>query len=389
MANGQPMVLLNSWFVRLREYLGLAVPEHLESNLLQLQYAQLTARIPFLYFAIATVAFVGAAGDRGPFSWITHVAFPGFFLAIGIARGFVWYRRKKNVDPMPAEKIKKRLFVTAVIALVMSIVGAAWTMHAYNATPEIRRVLCPIFLFMIVFASVICVINQPRVVATVIPTALGWPTVVMVASDDIGLRSVGLCFVVIGIMMVFLAWRQFADTVSGLQLRSELRALADTDGLTGLANRRAFERKFEEISNTDRNHLAFDIVMIDLDGFKQVNDDYGHAAGDFILQEVAQRLRSLCSSASCIARMGGDEFALILQVPDDEGFSAEQDDALRTLLGLPYIFNDNSLRISASVGRARCQKNGYDLQQLLKYADDRLYQDKAGASCLAAKTGTR
>lgn len=379
MAEGSIKLRCQSWYGRLRELIGLDVPEHLESSLLQLQYEQLGARAPFVYLAVATVAFAAASGDGGSFSWLYHIALPGFFLVMGIARGIVWYRRRKCIHQVAIEHFKNRLRNAIFFAILISLVGASWTMEAYHATVEARQVLVPIFLFMVIFAGVICVINLPLIVITTVITGLTWPTMAMIASEDTSIRSLGLCFGVIAVMIIFLTLRQYSDSLASLQLRADLRKLAETDGLTGLANRRAFEQKYADLMQEDRGSPALDVIMIDLDGFKKANDEYGHSAGDAILRQVSERLQILCPDAICISRIGGDEFVLLQHHLNNEDFSAEQDAALRKALSLPYIYEGKPVTIGASLGRASNAKHGTDLEQLLKFADRRLYHDKTSA----------
>ena len=376
MAEGSIELRHEGWLTRLRARMGLDVPEHLESSLLQLQYEQLGARAPFVYLAVATVAFAAASGDGGPFSWLYHIALPGFFLMMGTARGIVWYRRRKRGHQVATESFKRQTRNAVFFAILSSLVGAFWTMEAYYATVAARQVLAPIFLFMIIFAGTICVINLPWIVIPTVIAGLTWPTMAMIASDDTSIRSLGLCFGIIAVMMVFLTLRQFSDTIASLQLRADLRKLAETDALTGLANRRAFEQKYDDIIRGVGNDPSVDLVMIDLDGFKKANDEYGHAAGDAILRQVSDRLQILCPDAICISRIGGDEFVLMQNHVSNEEFGLEQDAAMRKALSLPYIYDGRTITIGASLGRASNAQHGTDLQQLLKFADRRLYRDK-------------
>jgi diguanylate cyclase len=374
MADGSPNLRRNGWLNRLRASMGLDVPKHLESGLLQLQYEQLCARAPFIYLAMATVAFAAASGDGGEFSWLYHVSLPGFFLMIGLPRSIVWYARRKRKQHLAAENLKKRLRNAAILAILSSMVGAYWTMEAYHATAEARQVIAPIFLFLVIFSAVICMINLPRIVIPTVIVGLSWPTLAMTASADTSIRSLGICFAIIAVVMIFLTLRQYSDSLANLQLRADLKKLAETDALTGLENRRAFEQKYCDIMQGNRTNPSVDLVMIDLDGFKKANDQYGHAAGDAILRQVSDRLQILCPDAVCISRIGGDEFVVMQNHLSDEEFGAEQDTAMRKALSLPYIYEGQPITIGASLGRATNARHGTDLQQLLNFADRRLYR---------------
>lgn len=152
--------------------------------------------------------------------------------------------------------------------------------------------------------------------------------------------------------------------------------LATHDALTGLANRRHFEE-------TANRTLAADIgpklslLLVDLDGFKFINDRHGHAAGDAVLAVVGKRLLGCRRDKDLVARLGGDEFAMLLipQLP------AEAEDEmvarLRSAIDQPIIVGALRLSVTASVGVARHPEDGTSLHDLLRTADHRMYADKA------------
>ncbi|OYW76907.1 MAG: hypothetical protein B7Z26_10520, partial [Asticcacaulis sp. 32-58-5] len=122
-------------------------------------------------------------------------------------------------------------------------------------------------------------------------------------------------------------------------LRDEAQALANCDVLTGLPNRRRFFDEMNHTLSVQKHGVAFDLALIDLDGFKPVNDIYGHSVGDALLVAVAGRLRGLCEGRGFVARLGGDEFAIILNgMGDDEAlkdFGAHLCDVLKA----PYMLS--------------------------------------------------
>ncbi|WP_443747984.1 putative bifunctional diguanylate cyclase/phosphodiesterase [Asticcacaulis solisilvae] len=151
--------------------------------------------------------------------------------------------------------------------------------------------------------------------------------------------------------------------------RQQAQTLADCDALTGLANRRSFFRHAETVLAGD---APFALALIDLDGFKPVNDTYGHGTGDDLLVTVADRLRGVCGADGFPARMGGDEFAIVLtgDCHDDalQVFGARLCDALRET----YVLGPVATTISASVGFVRGEA-AFTVSQLLERADYALY----------------
>lgn len=157
-------------------------------------------------------------------------------------------------------------------------------------------------------------------------------------------------------------------TIKALEGEAASRALAAHDPLTGLANRRGLEEAYA------RRAGPVSAFVIDLDGFKKVNDQHGHAAGDVILVGVAARLREFCVGGLSISRMGGDEFVVLV-----ESLRNEECEALAarlvTILSAPYRLDETQLAlVGASVGVATAE--GVPLERLLTAADRALYAAK-------------
>lgn len=159
---------------------------------------------------------------------------------------------------------------------------------------------------------------------------------------------------------------------------AKLHQLAHYDQLTGLPNRRFFINSLNNaIEAANNTQQRFALHYIDLDGFKQVNDSQGHNAGDSLLLEVAQKLRDCAQGSALVARLGGDEFAVL-----QSDCSPEESEtlALRLInnLQLRKEFPGLSLNISASIGIAHFPEDGDDGIELIKKADQAMYQSKEG-----------
>ena len=157
----------------------------------------------------------------------------------------------------------------------------------------------------------------------------------------------------------------------------ELQFLALHDGLTKLPNRTLLEDRLEqEIQNAKREAIHFSVLFLDLDGFKQVNDALGHHAGDQLLMEVAERIRSVIRSRDTLARMGGDEFILLANTnePTDGACLAEK---LLAEIARPFVIAGQETHISASIGIAVYDKGDQRGQDLLRNADAAMYHAKA------------
>ncbi|MBY4898291.1 bifunctional diguanylate cyclase/phosphodiesterase [Cupriavidus sp. AU9028] len=160
------------------------------------------------------------------------------------------------------------------------------------------------------------------------------------------------------------------------QANAELTFLALHDKLTKLPNRALLEDRFEQaIQSAARMEERFAVMFVDLDGFKGVNDAYGHQAGDQLLIEVANRIRSAVRAEDTVSRVGGDEFVLLARVkaPEDAGELAN-----RLLLSLrePISAAGQSLNVSGSIGIAVYPEDGTEQRELMRHADAAMYHAK-------------
>jgi diguanylate cyclase (GGDEF)-like protein len=159
--------------------------------------------------------------------------------------------------------------------------------------------------------------------------------------------------------------------------RDEASTLANFDALTGLPNRRSF---FEYLDIAMASGARFDLALVDLDGFKPVNDVYGHAAGDAVLIEVGRRLTDLCRDRGTVARLGGDEFALIVHGLAYEADVAAFGETVRASLMSPIALPSAQATVSGSLGFVRhdgAARAPLNASELLERADYALYQAKA------------
>ena len=178
--------------------------------------------------------------------------------------------------------------------------------------------------------------------------------------------------VLLGVVLVF------HDVTEKRRLIAELAHQATHDALTGLPNRVLFmDRLGHDRAQTLRHEHLLAVGILDLDGFKQVNDHFGHASGDALLQEMAQRLRREMRSGDTLARMGGDEFGLLL--PDVGNLEQVEDACTRLLevLRAPFYLGDEEIPLSSSIGLTSYPLDDSLPEDLLRHADLALYAAKA------------
>ncbi|VAW04281.1 diguanylate cyclase/phosphodiesterase (GGDEF & EAL domains) with PAS/PAC sensor(s) [hydrothermal vent metagenome] len=159
----------------------------------------------------------------------------------------------------------------------------------------------------------------------------------------------------------------------------ELSSLVDQDTLTGIANSRKLKHKLQrDCDIVDEKGGGLAVYYIDLDDFKPINDSYGHAAGDEMLVQIAARLNDLCSKGDCAARMGGDEFAIILNRSLDEDQARILAQLIETTVSVPVYFRNKMIQVSASVGYCLYPKHTRNRGGIIPLADKNMYSRKSG-----------
>lgn len=181
------------------------------------------------------------------------------------------------------------------------------------------------------------------------------------------------------------------EDVSGrVQAAQQLRDLALRDPLTGLPNRRALtDRLVASLMRVQRTLDPVALLFIDLDGFKRVNDEFGHAAGDDVLRAVADRLVQAVRDSDVVARLGGDEFVVMLDTEMERGTPELVCSRIFSALLPPFRFINGQAEIGASIGVAMGPTLPDHASELLKRADAAMYEAKrAGRGCLRFASDT-
>jgi len=166
---------------------------------------------------------------------------------------------------------------------------------------------------------------------------------------------------------------------------TQARQFAHHDELTGLPNRRLLLDRYEQaVALAARQNRRVALLFLDLNGFKKINDAHGHAAGDNILRQVAERLRVCIRTSDTACRYGGDEFVVLL--PELEGRESALAAArkIRARLAVPYVVDGVEITVTASIGVAVYPVDGREYGDLMRVTDGYMYRDKArDAACRA------
>ena len=171
--------------------------------------------------------------------------------------------------------------------------------------------------------------------------------------------------------------RAMQYAVERKRYQEQLERQANYDGLTGLPNRQLLHDRLHQAVSTQRQIHSISVVFIDLDHFKDINDSLGHSSGDEVLRHVAERLRSSVRDGDTVARIGGDEFVLILndQTKEDVIFRAMK--RIISKVSEPMRIGHRELNITCSAGISVHPQDGFDVETLLKNADAAMYRAKA------------
>ena len=186
--------------------------------------------------------------------------------------------------------------------------------------------------------------------------------------------------VVLLIIVGFAIWNSRLRQEVKLRKAAErrIRHIATHDELTGLPNRNLMQDRLgQTISQNERTGKPFAVLFLDLDGFKKINDEFGHSYGDELLIQAAHRMGTLLRRSDTVCRHGGDEFVILLPTANSVGSSLAVSRKLVVQLAKPYKVKKQQLEISVSIGVALYPKNGTNIDDLLRSADKAMYRAKA------------
>ena len=362
-------------------------------DMMREQYKSLTRLVPFLYIVCLTacVAIMTAFASGAP-HWLS-LYIPGGLGLVMVLRYLYWVKRRGTEATASLDAIRKDMRGTEILgpALAFGYSCYAVLMMSYAGNP-FQQSLLVITVWITAIASAFCLAVLPMASILVVIGAAGPLITAFVLSGNFQMIILSGLFAIISGMMIYMLHNNFATFAEILASRSQLiekqkqteaahqalNEMAYTDALTGLANRRAFERQLaEHVAHADPNTTLFTVGMIDLDGFKPINDVYGHVVGDEVLVQAGARIRRAMEGTGFVARMGGDEFAVLVDrfaTPGEIGALALK---LKTAFFEPIRVGSISARLSCSCGFSIYPASGEQASRLIDRADMALYRAKA------------
>jgi diguanylate cyclase (GGDEF)-like protein len=372
------------------------------------QFQAFSKQLPVLYAILLINAAALAATHYGTAPGALTLGMPCALFTICLCRLAFWIRSTKV--HVSAEDAGQRLRATTRLVGGLGVAFTAWSLSLYPYGDAYARCHVAYYMSITVISCIFCLMHL-RQAALLLTFVVVVPfTLFFCLTGQPVLIAIAVNFQLVACGMVFILQRNYRDFTTMvvsqqellvrqadmLRLNDENFRLATMDGLTGLPNRRRFLSQLDHVLNQSRTHgQRFAVALVDLDGFKGVNDVHGHAAGDRLLVEVGERLTALAGPSVFFSRLGGDEFGAILQAGGEIGgeFGGALPDAeiqafgkvlCRTLQG-PYLAQDAAADVSGSAGLVAYPDGGESAQVLFERADYALYfakQHKVGEAVM-------
>lgn len=350
------------------------IPDVILGDFKLLRAARLQSQIPLLYLTLLlTIPTTIYGSSQGAPAWV-RLGIPVVMGAACLARFITWMKkRKQTLDVHSAERmVTGATWVSGSLGVICSI----WCVMSFLTAPADLRIYYPMIMSMGSLATAYCLSTIRG--ATIINLLIGLLPIslLLLFSGNRMDLAAGTSLVVASAFLLRMIFQQHDQLVDLLLLQRQMRELADTDPLTGLPNRRVLAERLDEQIQRAGPNASFALALLDLDGFKPVNDQYGHGCGDLLLCEVADRLRAACGPNALPARLGGDEFAILVPAGSAISLAAIADHMLAALVP-PYRIEGHVIRVGASIGVATWPGDGATSRDLFETADAALYAVKA------------
>lgn len=360
------------------------------------QFEAFSKQVPLLYFILVTnmISLASTHAQAAPVMLVVYV--PAVLSILCTARAIGWLR-KRNVKLDAAEAYRK-LKATNIVAAPMTLACTVWSLSLFPYGDAYQKAHVAFFMGITVIGCIFCLMHL-RSAAFMVTIIVNTPFFVfMVLSGEptfiaTGVNVILVSWALIAILMshyrdfrqlneqrhVLLEQQQaLQDQNKTMQaLSDENLRLANLDSLTQIANRRSFFHNLEsafERARQDKTTLA--VGVIDLDGFKPVNDMYGHAAGDKVLIEVADRLQKFVGPTLSVYRLGGDEFALIVRDAPDEAAVHALGTRICDEIAQRINLGGGVVQVTGSLGFTVDRQMASTAQELYERADYALYTAK-------------
>ncbi|MFO1183922.1 MAG: EAL domain-containing protein [Bauldia sp.] len=350
-------------------------------------------QVPLVYLVVMVNAVALAITHYDYAPWPQTV---GAVALLGVAsaiRTVGWWRSRDLA--MDADRAANLLGRSVVLAVALGAAFSAWALSLYAYGDAYARAQVAFYLAVTGITVASCLMQLRAAALIVCAFALGPLAAFLWFAGEPAFRAISVNLAIVAMAMAFIMfkhYREFAALVESRgaislqaaeaeRLSQENSRLAGIDSLTQLPNRRNFFSTLNErLTEARLSGRSLVIGLIDLDGFKPVNDAFGHAAGDRLLIEVGQRLTALPGYPRFVARLGGDEFGIIISEAVTNDDLQAFGDRLCQELRRPFDLTGVSAQISGSIGFCTFPYLGTTAEQLFERADYALYHGKQNMS---------
>ena len=359
---------------RFRQRLMPPIPEAIRDQFTILRARRVETQTPVMYLMLLATTPTAAWAGAADLHWGVKYGMPAL-LAVLCVLGLIEnvMSRRRPLGLRRAQMIVRK---SASVSGWVGMMCSAWAVMNWLASPPEAHAAFAMIIAMGSLATAYC-LSAIRF-AAILNLVIGVVPIsaLMLASGRPAEIAAATSLVLATLILVRFILQGHAMLVDLLQLQHQTRDLAHTDPLTGLANRRALDERIADLLRKGPDASGFTLALLDLDGFKPVNDRYGHAFGDRLLCGVADRLRECIGDGGLVARQGGDEFAVLIP-PHSPLAGAPVAERLLIALVRPHTIDAVPVYVGASVGLARWPADGADADALFGHADRALYAAKA------------
>ena len=360
-------------------------------DLVHAKFAAFSRQVPIMYALVVFNTLALSVTHYGRAPDLLTLYLPGALDAVCIYRTVMWWRSRGRT--LSLSQARRRLHGTIVMAGLLGAGFSAWSLSLFRYGDAVMQGQVAFFMGVTVIGCGFCLMHLRSaallvMVLVVVPFAMFFG-----ASDNIALVSIAFNFVIVTTAMIFMLLTNYGDferrvnSESALRAKQvELQALSDinlrnsnTDSLTGLPNRRKFFSELEqriEIAEADPSGRRLIVGILDLDGFKPINDVHGHYTGDRLLNAVAERLRARLDPNVFLARLGGDEFVMVSDRINTPEALAIAKTTLSAMFDAPFEIDDITIRIGGSIGYAEFPHAAKTAEDLFERADYALFYAK-------------
>lgn len=323
------------------------------------RFDALVQNVPLLYLvALSNFAGMYLTASEDVSAWSPAIAALGLLVVVRLAH---WIRLRRQPQPFTAKR--RALRQTLVFAVIISIGFSIWAQYLLATRPELS--LAVAFFGGLTAIGCAYALTGFTTAAAIPLLLLGGPLAIrLVFTTDHTLNLIGVCILLVSLLIGRISLIHSHTThgmvATQLALEREQRNLirserlagetARKDALTGLANRRAFVEELDAWAEGRRKGARFALALLDLDDFKPVNDVFGHAAGDALLAGIAHNLAEILPNGALLARMGGDEFAILVPHGSEAPGLRRLAKRLCSAARKPVQFRGQSLSVGASCG---------------------------------------